>query len=469
MPSSEWMPVLARHQCAFGAPIRTLATPVQAVQGANSTFWVLGNGGLDGVYSLLHLAMDGGFISLKTFPVFGTRQPSLTLDGNDLYVLLNSQQSDPFGVTTHVLKLDQDGTVVQQLAFRGDSLDFLFEGMQWVEGVGLVLAGRSFQNQSSLAVIGLDSSLNVQWAHTGPSIPFSSNLPLLVRELNGPLVAVVWSADNPEPLGGLLVLNASGEVVESFSHTMSDVADVQPLQDNGWLFLRGFIQGPILLRHFGEDGIQLGSGSTSGTLVGQLWANGIEGSWTVLSGSWNTGDMSMARFNLEDGTCLPDPTMPVNLSADTVQLQPLALHTVELPVPIGSGECLTYPLEVTRTVNCGTLAVEELHATNIRCQQLQASGQGVAIVLHGDLPNNAEVQLFDAMGRELPTNVFQTETQKNGHSTARTSVHTDQRHGHSANSRQASIYELQGGLWYVVMADTSPYYQMLRSIWQLGI
>jgi hypothetical protein len=388
----------------------TLAVPVQALLGPDSTIWVLGYASQDGSCTLLHLGMEGGLISLEDLQAELLSPAQMTIEGDALYVLLNSQQSGPFGLTTHVLKLNFEGAITQQWAFSGDSVPCTFEAMQWVDGVGLVLAGRTYEMPSSFLVMALDPTLNVLWAHTGPEVSFSSNTPVIVRQVPGSEVAVVWNAHVPDGPGGLLVLDADGNVVQSFSHTMGDVEDMQTLPDGGWLFLHSSGPSPTLLRRFDQDGTLVSSGNISGGVIARCWPGETAGWWQVLSGLFDGGDMSMASFDLDDGPCKPPPTWSVAMTEDTVLLQPLAWHTVDLPVITGSAVCMTHPLEVTRTVHCGAVGVEEPQApVRDHCQQMETSGQGISVALCWNQTDVPEVRLFDAMGRLLPSAGIQWE------------------------------------------------------------
>lgn len=381
-----------------------LGIPHQAFRMPDSTTVLLVNN------SILRLGPSGEVISLTTLHTIGNYAiMRIAPVGNEVYVAINTYRNSPsFHILLTLVHLGTDGSILQQCSVRNDSANFQVEALMALPATGPVLVGRSYMVPCKVAALAFDNTLDVVWAKTGPEIPYESNVPVLIKPLQDGDMAMIWDADLPDHSGGLMELTTEGEVVAYHTHTMKNVGDAAPLPDGGWLFLHSPGYNPAYTRHFGPNSDLLGSGTVSGLFAGEIHQATEPGWWDVLSGTYGAG-LSMAHFNVDDGTCLVPPVLSASMSMGTAQLQTLQLEmdtTLATAIP---GICSRSPLTVTRTMQCGFEGMEELLASNTRCQQIEAHGPSISVALRWDQADVPEVQLFDAMGRLLPSSGFQWE------------------------------------------------------------
>lgn len=386
------------------APIRTLATP-------DTSNWLLFGEANDTTVAgkMLHMDSSGEWTDLLSFQGAGPFSAANSEDA--VYVGFNEGTFNGVEQTLKIIKLDLDGNVTAQREFVGDSTSVRFESMDHVPDLGIVLAGRTTQQPYALVIMVLDSALDVVWSRIGPDVEQHDNYPVVLQAMPDSGFMLATSSSMPSVPGRLLAMSAIGGVDQTFAHQVSNLRDVKPLTGGEWLFLDGFPWFPGRVTHYSEEGEVVNYGSTSGMFQSTLWPALEPSHWYVLGGAAD-GDMHMARFNLEDGSCLPSPYVPSPLVANTASFSSIQFHEVEEPMTISDGTWFTQPLPFTRNVHCGSVGIESPEVSSLRtCKQLSGTEAGPVVEVQWGREEIPEVQLFDAMGRQLPTNEFQWETQ----------------------------------------------------------
>lgn len=315
-----------------------------------------------------------------------------------------------------IQRMDLNGNILAQKSFLNDSLHLKIEVAEFAGRNNLLLAGRSFrENTPVLAVVCLDSLLNLKWARTGPQLTINSNVPMLIKTFMDGTFATIWDGNDYSQNGGILHMDTMGNPITFRRHNIGNIGDIAFLPDGGWLFLHGGGLGNgALVSKFNAEGELLSSTRLHGEFWGQLWAGPQPDLWYATNGIWTPTDLTVACFDPDTADCTPLFQWPGWILEDTLSTRPIELVESSFAITSTPASVARSPLPVVRTVYCGTIGIHGPTAgPSPGCTQLPFSGSAFTVKVPSALSSSAELHLTDMWGRELPTTGASWETTTN--------------------------------------------------------
>lgn len=318
-----------------------------------------------------------------------------------------------------VQRMDLHGNILAQKSFMNDSLHLKIEVAEFAGRNNLLLAGRSFrENTPVLAVVCLDTLLNLKWARTGPQVTINSNVPMLIKTFMDGTFATIWDGNDYSHNGGILQMDTMGNTIKFRRHNIGNIGDIAFLPDGGWLFLHGGGLGnSALVSKLNAEGELLSSTRLHGEYWGQLWAGPQPDLWYATSGIWTPTDLTVACFDPDTADCTPLIQWPGWILEDTIGTHPMELVESAVTITSTPASVVKSPLPVVRTVYCGTIGIHGPTAgPSPGCTQLPFSSSAFMVQVPVAMSSSAELQLTDMWGRELPTTGATWETMATGSS-----------------------------------------------------
>jgi len=318
-----------------------------------------------------------------------------------------------------VQRMDLQGSIIAQKSFMNDSLHLKIEVAEFAGRNNLLLAGRSFrENTPVLAVVCLDTLLNLKWARTGPQLTINSNVPMLIKTFMDGTFATIWDGNDYSQNGGILHMDTMGNTITFRPHNIGNIGDISFLPDGGWLFMHGAGLGTgAVVSKVNANGELLSSIRLHGEFWGQLWAGPQPDLWYATNGIWPVADLAVACFDPDVGECTPLFQWPGWVHADTLSLQPMEMVVSSYAVTSMISAITQGPLAGVRTVYCGTIGIQEPAGTGRDgCTQVPVAGSVFQVDVAIPRPSRIGVHLTDLSGRELPTAGLSWDPVGNGHS-----------------------------------------------------